>query len=105
DLAERFGAEREIVVARELTKKFEEVARMPLGAAAAWLAARPQREQGEFVLVLAPGSAEPRPALDAEKVLEALLESLPPSDAARLAARITGAPKNELYRKALEHSK
>ena len=70
DLAERFGGEREIAIARELTKKFEEVARMQLGAAAAWLGADPQRIQGEFVLVVAAGpsrsaawtSTRPRPS-------------------------------------------
>src|SRR5207249_1050771 len=47
DLVARFGSEREIAIARELTKKFEEVARLPLGAALDWLDERPEREQGE----------------------------------------------------------
>lgn len=104
DLAERFGAAREIVIARELTKKFEEVARMPLGAAREWLLAEPHRQQGEFVLVLgpAPARAAAGSSAEAERVLDLLLEALPASEAARLAARITGAPKNLLYRKALE---
>jgi 16S rRNA (cytidine1402-2'-O)-methyltransferase len=105
DLAARFGEAREVVIGRELTKKFEEVARLPLGAALAWLAARPERHQGEFVLVLAPGAARQASALDAERVLEVLLESLAPSDAARAAARITGLPRRDLYRKALERAK
>ena len=105
DLLERLGPEREIVVGRELTKKFEEVARMPLGGALAWLEARPERGQGEFVLVLAPGGERREHSVSAERVLEALLEVLAPSEAARLAARITGAPKNALYRKALERGK
>jgi 16S rRNA (cytidine1402-2'-O)-methyltransferase len=105
DLLARFGATREIVIARELTKKFEEIARLPLGEAQAWLDAQPHREQGEFVLVLAPG-AEKRPAADtdAARVLGLLLEALPASEAARLAARITGAPRNALYKMALERS-
>ncbi len=102
DLRQRFGDAREILIARELTKKFEEVARLPLGEAPAWLAARAQRAQGEFVLVLAPGAGEPRASLDPEKVLAVLLEAVAPSEAARLAAKITGAPKNALYRKALK---
>jgi len=106
DLLARFGAAREIVIARELTKKFEEIARLPLGEAQAWLEAQPHRQQGEFVLVLAPG-AEKRPAagMDAARVLGLLLEALPASEAARLAARITGAPRNALYKMALELSK
>lgn len=105
DLAARFGPEREIVFARELTKKFEEVARMPLGAAREWLLAGPHRQQGEFVLVLAAGEAKPATALEAERTLDALLEFLAPSDAAKVAARLTGEPRRELYRKALERAK
>ncbi len=105
DLAARFGPEREIVIARELTKKFEEVARLPLGTAHEWLLADPHRQQGEFVLVLAPGEAKPASALDAERTLEALLEFLAPSEAAKVAARLTGQPRRLLYRKALERAK
>jgi 16S rRNA (cytidine1402-2'-O)-methyltransferase len=102
DLRARYGDGREVLIARELTKKFEEVVRLPLGEAAAWLAARGERSKGEFVVVLEPG-AEGKPAsLDPEKVLAVLLESVAPSEAARLAARITGAPKNLLYRKAIK---
>jgi|SRR5687768_2398304 16S rRNA (cytidine1402-2'-O)-methyltransferase len=105
DLRERFGADREIAIARELTKKFEEVVRLTLGQAPAWLTAQPHRAQGEFVLVLAPGAERSPAAIDAEHTLEVLLETLGPSEAARLAARITGVPKRLLYRKALERAK
>lgn len=106
DLVERLGPEREVAIARELTKKFEEVARLPLGSARAWLEADSHREQGEFVLVIAPGQEKPENRnVDPDAVLELLLEVLPPGDAARLAARITGAPRNALYRKALERAK
>ncbi|MEW5863565.1 MAG: 16S rRNA (cytidine(1402)-2'-O)-methyltransferase [Pseudomonadota bacterium] len=105
-LLERFGPEREIVIAREMTKKFEEVARMRLGDAPAWLEAEPHRRQGEFVLVLGPGEAKAAAsAPDPERVLDLLLEALPASEAARLAARITGAPKNALYRAALARAR
>jgi 16S rRNA (cytidine1402-2'-O)-methyltransferase len=105
DLAGHFGAGREIVIGRELTKKFEEIARMPLGDAAAWVRAEPHRQQGEFVLVLAPSDARGDVLAEGERVLAVLLESLPASEAARLAARISGAPKNALYRRALERNK
>lgn len=106
DLAGRFGPAREVVIGRELTKKFEEVARMPLGEARPWLDAAPERKQGEFVLVLAAGEArESAPAVDPDRVLAILAEALSPSEAAKLAARITGLPRQTLYRKALERAK
>jgi 16S rRNA (cytidine1402-2'-O)-methyltransferase len=105
DLAEQLGCDREVAIGRELTKKFEEFVRLPLGQAKAWIEQSPHRQQGEFVLVLAAGEARTGRVMDDDKVLDALLESLPPSDAARLAARITGSPKNALYRKALARAK
>jgi len=105
DLAARFGDAREVMIGRELTKKFEEVARLPVGEAAAWLAADPHRAQGEFVLVLAPGEPKGADMALAEKLLDGLLGKLSPSDAAKLAAKITGAPKAVLYRRALERAK
>ena len=102
DLAERYGGAREIVIARELTKKFEEIVRLPLAAAADWLAAAPHRQQGEFVLVLGPATARPgADETEAGRVLGILLETLPASEAAKLAARITGTPRKALYEHAL----
>jgi len=105
DLAAHLGAGREVVVARELTKKFEEVARLTLGEATAWLAGAPHLKQGEFVLVIAPGEERTADLAAGERALRVLLEALPPSEAARLAARLSGAPKALLYRKALERAK
>ena len=105
DLAGRFGPEREIAIGRELTKKFEETARMKLGEVAGWLSAEPKRMQGEFVLVVAAGQPNTPQAADADRILEALLEVMAPSEAAKLAARITGLPRRSLYQKALQRSK
>lgn len=105
ELAARFGPAREVAIARELTKKFEEVARLPLGEALTWLGGHPHRSQGEFVLVLAAGAPAAVDMAEAQRVLGVLLEALPPSAAAKAAARITGAPKAALYRAALERGK
>ena len=51
-LAEILGAGREIVIARELTKRFETIHRCPLGEASEWIAADPDRQRGEFVLIV-----------------------------------------------------
>ena len=100
-LLERFGPERELAIARELSKKFEEIARMKLADAPGWLAAGPHRQQGEFVLVLGPGEAKVADSAEATRVLQILMEKMPAGDAAKLASRITGVPRNELYKAAL----
>ena len=104
DMVHIFGTEaaREIVIARELTKLFEEIVRLPLADAPGWLAADSNHQRGEFVLILS--GPEPRTGLDveAERVLRLLLADLPTKQAARLAAEITGAAKNDLYKRALD---
>lgn len=105
DLAAEFGAEREAVVARELTKKFETVRAGPLGVLADRIARAETPRQGEFVLLV--HGAETRAGAevsDTERVLATLLESLPVSQAVELAARLTGQPRNALYRRALARS-
>lgn len=102
DLVELLEPRRELVIARELTKMFEQIERMPLADAPAWLSADANRQRGEFVLVV---SAPPlRQGFDAEteRVLGALLAELPVKQAAKLAAEITGQPKKALYARALE---
>ena len=102
DLVELLDGARHIVFARELTKLFEQIAAMPLAEAPAWLAADANRERGEFVLLVS--APPPREGMDAEseRVLAALLAELPVKQAAKLAAEITGQPKNALYARALE---
>jgi 16S rRNA (cytidine1402-2'-O)-methyltransferase len=106
-LNERYGGERELLIARELTKIFEELVRLPLAEAADWLAADTNRQRGEFVLVLGPRPRRDTSQAAGERVLELLLEAvpgMPARDAARLAARISGAPRNTLYARALERA-
>jgi len=105
DLAAAFGGEREAVLARELTKRFETVHGGSLAALPAWLAERPERLRGEFVIVVA--GAAPRAASDRlddadQHVLAVLADALPAREAAALAARITGQARNRLYRALLE---
>jgi len=103
DLLAVFGGEREIVLAREITKMFESIHRCRLDAALDWLNSDPNNLRGEFVLLV---SAAPERAIglsvEAEHVLKALLAELPLKQAVQLAVQITGLAKNELYQKALE---
>ena len=102
DLAAILGASRRIVVARELTKLFETIHTCALAEAADWLGADADRVKGEFVLIVE-GAQAPRDEMLAEatRTLEILLDELPVKQAAALAARISGARKNELYDLAL----
>jgi 16S rRNA (cytidine1402-2'-O)-methyltransferase len=102
DLVALLEPEREIVIARELTKLFEEIVRMPLPAAPGWLAADENHRRGEFVLLVS--APPPRTGIDAEaeRILALLLAELPVKQAAKLAAAITGQPKNALYERALQ---
>ena len=95
---------RPVTVGRELTKQFEQIITLPAAELAAWLAADAQRSRGEFVLVLHP-QATAADNGDEERVLTLLLAELPLKSAVRLAAEITGAPRNTLYEAALQIKK
>lgn len=103
DLQAVLEPERRITLARELTKVFESIHECALGAALAWLEADANRTRGEFVLIVhgAPPLEEDTRAREGSRVLALLMEEMPASGAARLAARITGARRNELYEEAL----
>jgi 16S rRNA (cytidine1402-2'-O)-methyltransferase len=103
DLAQMLEPYREIVIARELTKLFEQIERLPLHEASAWLVADTNRQRGEFVLLVSGAITTENQQLDAqsERVLTLLLAELPLKQAAKLAAEITGKPKNALYERAL----
>lgn len=102
DMAAIFGAERPAVVARELTKRFEQVHGTALSELAIWLEADANRQKGEFVLLVqgAPAASE-ADTPDNRRLLAALLAELPASRAVVVAARLTGLPKKPLYALAL----
>jgi 16S rRNA (cytidine1402-2'-O)-methyltransferase len=106
DMAAILEPERTLVIARELTKLFESIHALPLGEAPDWMKADPNRQKGEFVLLLSGCRASGRDAeskREAERTLRLLLaENLPVKQAVRLAAAITGASRNTLYEQALE---
>ena len=99
DMAAVLGAERPVVLARELTKLFETVLDGSIAELIARVAADPNQERGEFVLLIG-GRPEQEDARLAEgrRVFALLREELPPARAAKLAAAITGAPRKELYK-------
>jgi 16S rRNA (cytidine1402-2'-O)-methyltransferase len=100
DLHEALG-DRDVVIAREITKRFESIERVPLARAAAWIGEDADRTRGEFVLVVE-GRAPRDSASDPRAVLETLLAELPLKQAVALATKLTGAKRNELYEAALQ---
>ena len=103
DMAELLG-QRTLVVARELTKTFETIQRLPLSEALSWLQEDANRQRGAFVLIVSGAPAVQEEALSAAtlKVLQILLTELPVKQASKLAAEITGEKKNRLYEAALQ---
>lgn len=105
DLLDLLGPERQVVLARELTKTFETIKGAPLIELVEWVRADADQQRGECVLIV---EGAPQPvdgdALDpaAERILYILLAELPVKQAAALAAQITGLKKNRLYQLALQ---
>ncbi len=98
--------EREVTIAREITKKFETIRRGPIAALFDWISADPMQQKGEFVILVSGFKAEPLAALSPETqaALKILLSELSLTQAVRLATQITGLKKRTLYEWALQYS-
>ena len=99
DLAAIFGS-REAAVARELTKRFEEIRRDSLPALAEYYTAHQAR--GEIVVLLGPGTAETGSDADIDRLLATALVDMSMKDAANAVAAATGAAKKTVYARALK---
>lgn len=110
DMISIFGAGRKLAVLRELTKLYESIYRGAVSEVLAFMQQDSDRLRGEFVIVVegaeqldsSPLQGE---ALSVSKLLAVLLEELPVKQAAGLAAQLTGLPRNQLYKQALEQQK
>ncbi len=104
DIAQVFPPQRQVVVARELTKLHETILRCKVSAAVSYVEADPNMEKGEFVVLLEGASAQKtKEELTSEqgRVLALLLEECSVKTAAALTAKITGARKELAYQAAL----
>lgn len=104
DVVSVFGGEREVVLARELTKAFETFYSGVASGVLEQLEGDPNAGKGEYVVMVggAQGGADDSASVDADQVLALLLPELPVKKAAKIAAELTGRSRNELYQRALE---
>lgn len=102
DLYQSMG-DRELVIARELTKTFETILSGKVSDLVEKVAADLDQQKGEFVLMVSGGNEQPTEMdLATEKLMAALLQELPPNKAAKIAAQVSGLKKKVLYQWALE---
>lgn len=102
-LAEVMGAERPVVLARELTKAFETFYSGTAAEVMDLMEADPYASKGEFVVMVqgAPDRPAEAPGIDVDRFLTLLLAELPVKKVARLGADLTGLSRNDLYQRAL----
>lgn len=108
DIVAELGAERHVVLARELTKTFETIRKLPAAELLTWVQQDHNQQRGEVVLLI---DATPAIAADegisaeALRVLQLLAAELPTKQAANLTSQITGDNKKQLYDAALKLKK
>jgi 16S rRNA (cytidine1402-2'-O)-methyltransferase len=100
-IAETLGDEKQLVVAKELTKHYESFASGTAQQIKDWFAEDTDRQQGEMVLMLAPNKQESALSAEAETLLKELCEELPIKKAAAITAKVHDLKKNDLYKLAL----
>ena len=103
DIVSVMGADRRLVLARELTKTFETVYGAKASEVQAWLAADHNQQKGEFVVLLEGAEPEQLQEIgpEEERILTLLLAELPIKKAATITASMTGHKKKALYDRAL----
>ena len=105
DMLEILGPDRQVVLARELTKTFETIQGMPLGELIEWVKADENQQRGEMALLIHGyrTTAEDTLPDEATRTLAILTKELPLKKAAAMAAEIYNLKKNALYKWGLEN--
>lgn len=98
DMQTIWGSDRQIVLAKELTKTWETIVHFSIKDLIEWLEEDSNRQKGEFVLI-AEGVGKTDDVIDAKAIntLKLLLNELPLKKAAAITAEIYGVKKNQLY--------
>ncbi|MDC5841676.1 16S rRNA (cytidine(1402)-2'-O)-methyltransferase [Vibrio europaeus] len=105
DMLEILGSDREVVLARELTKTFETIQGMPLGELVEWVKSDSNQQRGEMALLIHGYRASEDDSIPEEvkRTVTILTKELPLKKAAAMAAEIYNLKKNALYKWGLEN--
>lgn len=96
DLAAVFGPDRPASVGRELTKLHETIKRASVAELRDWVAADPNQQRGEAVLVVA-GNPDASPPIPVRALAEELARELAPARAAKVLARLSGLSRQQAW--------
>ncbi|HEY8942142.1 MAG TPA: 16S rRNA (cytidine(1402)-2'-O)-methyltransferase [Cellvibrio sp.] len=104
DMRDVFGPDREVIIAREITKTFETIKGDNVAALVDWVATDSNQQRGEIVLLVHGAPKQENEAITPEQIhiMKVLLEELPVKQAASIGAKLTGLKKNFLYDWALQ---
>ena len=102
DLVDVFGADRNAFIGRELTKLHEQCVQATLGDLLRQLDEGDIVSKGEFVVVVKGSDEEQTANFEVDLLLTELAAQLPPKDAAKIAAKVTGNKRNDLYERLLQ---
>jgi 16S rRNA (cytidine1402-2'-O)-methyltransferase len=107
DFSTVFEADRQVVIARELTKQYETLLSGTPDELLEILVDDANQVRGEMVILVepAPEGSSDELTISVDKLLKAALDELPPSQAAAMVARLTDVRKKELYQRAMELKK
>jgi len=103
DVLTVMGPDRTVVLAREITKLFETVKRLPAAEMLEWVSADSNQQRGECVVLIAGFGGDDGIPVSVIEMLDVLRAELPLKQAAALCAKITGIKKNQLYQYGIEN--
>ena len=103
DMLEVFGEKRQVCIAKEITKSFETILNDNLVNLIEYLTSDSSHQKGEFVIIISPVNKVDldEAQVQLEKILPILCAEMGASQAAKLAAKITGIDKKHCYKRAI----
>lgn len=100
-LIEGFGSNREAVIGRELTKRFESVYSGTLEALADRIGRDPDANRGEFVVMVAGIHEQTADAAELDRLLRVVLRETDRKSAVRIVTALSGCSRNQVYQASL----